>query len=255
MKFTHKPLDIMYITQPFAVDWTRNGLYRRIGLKGHNGLDLRSPNYTPFYAVFDGFIKDITNNQYAGWWVEINSLDNKWRAYYGHLIGNRIKVKKGDHVVSGQVLGLTDTSGRYAYGAHLHFGIKPLPYDSLNGFNGAVDPLPFMPTGFEKLPVDERYGRDKDQFAEWKFRFAPEAYVKKGDPIARAGHFIHRQLISRFKKPPLDGQMTNAILYGAWPYHMVFDDAYRPIWMFLKYEEFKAGKKPPIPVGVGGSKL
>lgn len=62
---------------------------------------------------------------------------------YGHLA--KSYVSKGERVLAGQRIGLTDNTGD-STGSHLHFEYRPAGWEKNtgNGYAGAVDPLPFM---------------------------------------------------------------------------------------------------------------
>ena len=50
-RFAHHPLVKLHLTQPFGVDYTDVGLYAKLGLKGHAGLDFSAVVGTPVYAT------------------------------------------------------------------------------------------------------------------------------------------------------------------------------------------------------------
>ena len=142
MKLT-KPLEVCYVTQPFGVDWTHNGLYEKLGMKGHNGIDYRARIGTPCFACFDGTINDVWEDEYGGKGVTIISECGKFEAVYFHLseFGN---VKGGMEVKAGQEIGKTGNTGKYCYGAHLHFGLKTIPKIYSNGYHGMRVIVRFM---------------------------------------------------------------------------------------------------------------
>lgn len=65
----------------------------------------------------------------------------QYKTYYAHL--SQVAVKTGQSVIAGQQIGLSGNTGNSS-GAHLHFGVKPLPFNNNNGYLGAVDPLPLI---------------------------------------------------------------------------------------------------------------
>lgn len=91
--------------------------------------------------VQDGYANNNKSTGMAtyGNMVEITH-NNGWKTRYAHLQMG-LKVKKGDKVKKGQVIGYMGNSGN-AYGAHLHFEV----WDK----NGRVDPEPYLD---KDLPV------------------------------------------------------------------------------------------------------
>lgn len=78
-------------------------------------------------------IADETKSLYSGNMVKLQHGSNAQSVYY-HLKSGSVKVKVGDVVEKGHVLGTSGKTG-YSTGIHLHFGIKigtswqnPLPY-------------------------------------------------------------------------------------------------------------------------------
>jgi hypothetical protein len=83
----------------------------------------------------------LTRETNAGNWIAIDLGKNRY-AFYGHLQPGSIRVKVGDKVSRGQVIGLLGNSGN-SVGPHLHFHIGN--QYSINGgdFNGN-EGLPFV---------------------------------------------------------------------------------------------------------------
>ena len=119
------PLDKIKITQyfgntPFA---TANPQVYPKG--GHNGIDLRASIGTPVKAAEDGIVKDIGDTDLGcpgasyGKWILIEHPNNL-STMYAHL--SLIKVKPGQGVARGQIIGYTGNTG-YCTGPHLHFGV------------------------------------------------------------------------------------------------------------------------------------
>ena len=91
----------------------------------------------------------------VGYYVDIRSkIDGKWyTARYGHMKEGSLKVKTGQKVEAGTILGIMGNTGASA-GRHLHFEIcegKVLRWD-LNG-KGYVSPIAFVEAvmAWEKL--------------------------------------------------------------------------------------------------------
>ncbi|NPA32671.1 MAG: M23 family metallopeptidase [Aquificae bacterium] len=92
---------------------------RKISESYHWGYDLASVKNAPVEAsndgkvVFTGFIGIYGNTVIVDHGYGLMSI-------YSHLA--EFKVKKGDLVKKGQVIGITDTTG-FAFGDHLHYGM------------------------------------------------------------------------------------------------------------------------------------
>lgn len=92
---------------------------------GHTGIDLAASPGTPVHAARQGVVLGTGNtdvtcpNASFGKWIFIKH-DDGLSTIYAHL--SVIKVTAGQQVVTGQVIGYSDTTG-YATGPHLHFGV------------------------------------------------------------------------------------------------------------------------------------
>ncbi len=145
------------IAQRFAIDWVR------IGNDGntHHGDPLDNKNYYAYgseaLAVADGIITEVKDgipanvpNSRAGPITLENvggnhvvlDIGNGNYAFYAHLQANSIRVKPGDKVRRGQVLGLVGNTGNSSE-PHLHFHIANA--DSPLGAEG----LPYAFPSFE----------------------------------------------------------------------------------------------------------
>ena len=86
----------------------------------HYGLDLAQPTGEPIYAAFDGVVRVSRLNRSYGNLVIIHH-ENGLETYYAHM--SKRLVHAGQHVRSGQQIGLCGNTGR-SYGSHLHFEIR-----------------------------------------------------------------------------------------------------------------------------------
>ena len=104
--------------------------------KEHEGIDIFAKKGTAVVAVCDGIIVSSGNTPRGGKVLWLQSFRHRWKAYYAHL--DQKKVKPGQFVKKGQVLGTVGNTGNAKYTpSHLHFGI----YKS---FGGAMNPLPYV---------------------------------------------------------------------------------------------------------------
>ena len=87
--------------------------------KMHKGVDFAAPTGTPIYAAGDGVVEK------AGWFSSYGKYirlrhNSKLKTAYAHM--SKLKVKPGQRVKQGQVIGLVGTTGR-STGAHLHYEV------------------------------------------------------------------------------------------------------------------------------------
>jgi len=118
------------ITSPFGTQRLFNGVFKSY----HSGTDFRAAVGTPIKATNDGVVVLAKNRFFAG-----NSiiLDHGQGIYTGYYHLSRFKVKVGDYVSQGEIIGLAGATGRVT-GSHLHFSVK------VNGVQ--VDPMHFIET-------------------------------------------------------------------------------------------------------------
>jgi murein DD-endopeptidase MepM/ murein hydrolase activator NlpD len=105
------------LTSPFGV---RRDPIRRRRKKHHKGIDLKADRGTPVRAAGPGIVLTARRSKGYGRLVIIDhGLGLETR--YAHL--QRIRVKKGEFVPRGSIIGNVGSSGR-ATGPHLHFEVR-----------------------------------------------------------------------------------------------------------------------------------
>lgn len=87
----------------------------------HNGIDFLATLNTPVYAPGSGIVEFADRQGGLGKTIIINHGFG-YKTYYGHL--NKYKVKKGQKVKRGDLIGLTGNSGSLSTGPHLHYEVK-----------------------------------------------------------------------------------------------------------------------------------
>lgn len=158
--------------------------YVAIGLKGHNGLDYNATEGSPILASHNGTVVYAGLDGSNGNLIVIKTdtmfdyLDGQsyFKTFYGHLQTGSFKVTAGTKVKCGQQIASAGNTGM-SFGAHLHFGFKPVRQgedewtwfnlEQNNGYNGAIDPTPYLPPVAEFQSIikfgDESYDVEKLQ--------------------------------------------------------------------------------------------
>ena len=116
------------------------GMYTKFGLCGHNGWDFGTPTGTELFSPHDG---KVTESRYDSSYGNYVKIENPTEAsVIGHM-KTLPKVKVGDIVSQGQLIGLSGNTGN-STGAHVHWGYIRNPRNKNNGFNGYTDQIYFM---------------------------------------------------------------------------------------------------------------
>jgi len=166
------------ITSPFG--WRIHPIEKT--KKHHNGDDIWGPNPKIYCEAWhDGTVVYAGTSKLknpdgsiggVGYYVDVRSkVDGKWyTARYGHMVEGSLKVKTGQKIEAGTVLGIMGNTGASA-GRHLHFEIvegKTHRWD-LNG-KGFVSPIAFVEAvmAFEKLKASAKELSPEDQVSTAK---------------------------------------------------------------------------------------
>lgn len=115
-------------TSAFGVKRVLNGEAK----SPHGGIDIGAPAGTPVRAPADAVVADVGHYYFCGKTLTLDMGQGLYSVYC-HL--SRIKVKPGDHVNQGQLVGKIGATGRTT-GPNLHWTVR------LNG--AAVDPHVFL---------------------------------------------------------------------------------------------------------------
>ena len=113
-------LQLSHFTYPTPVTSRPSSHFGPRRRRFHYGLDLAQPTGEPIYAAFDGVVRISKFNRSYGNLVIIHHA-NGLETYYAHM--SKRHVVAGQHVKSGEVIGLCGTTGR-SFGSHLHFEIR-----------------------------------------------------------------------------------------------------------------------------------
>lgn len=107
--------------------------------KFHKGIDLRAPRRTNVYATADGVVKYVQDKNQGTFGRVVHIYHNYgFESLYGHLRFTKVKI--GDVVKKGQLIGLSGNSGQ-STGPHLHYEIRHA--------GKILDPKPFMDWGMK----------------------------------------------------------------------------------------------------------
>lgn len=105
--------------------------------KSHRGIDLANNVGTPIYATADG---TVVSAKYGGWdasYGKMVAIYHGHGTYTNHAHLSKIKVRCGQKVKAGQVIGLMGSTG-HSTGSHLHYEIH------LGRKWNRVDPKPYI---------------------------------------------------------------------------------------------------------------
>ena len=159
-----EPLKEAVETQPFGADfktwkdgkevWFYKDLYN---LLGHPGIDYRCIPNTPVYSAHDGVVLYAGYDNTNGNLVQIWNEEKGFKTMYGH--NTSMKVKQGDVVKAGDLISLSGNTGA-GTGPHLHFGLKMTGFggnglNNNNGYNGAIDPKPYLKYNYLGISLEE----------------------------------------------------------------------------------------------------
>jgi len=100
----------------------------------HDGVDVSMPIGTELYATVNGKVRLATTDSYGGKYIQIQTSDGR-----GHwcLHLSEFKVKAGDMIQKGNLIGLSGNSG-HSTGPHTHFGLQ----SNATVWSSHIDPLP-----------------------------------------------------------------------------------------------------------------
>lgn len=156
--FTKQPLGIKQKIRKAGLASAKSatfGMVRNGGKRAHQGVDLAVDKGYRVYAVESGSVVGVNQHDDGSYGLTVTlkldcsskpELHGKF-AFYAHL--SSVRVKAGQQVAHGAILGLTGDTGNargmdsIPRGGHLHFELRTAQRVGL-GLTGRVDPLPFL---------------------------------------------------------------------------------------------------------------
>lgn len=136
------------IQWPFLVGVSMSSGYGPRWGRMHEGIDFTPGEGAPIQAIADGTVR-IATEQGGGYGVTVyidHVIDGQViTSHYSHMQYGSLKVKAGDTVKVGDIVGLTGNTG-HSFGAHLHFEII------VNG--KTIDPLPWLRANAGRYTLD-----------------------------------------------------------------------------------------------------
>ena len=126
------------IQWPFVVGVAMSSTYGMRNGRMHEGIDLVPGAGAPIQSIADGTVR-IATEAGGNYGVTVyidHEIDGQIiTSHYSHMQYGSLRVKTGDKVKVGDIVGKVGNTGR-SYGAHLHFELI------LNG--AKIDPLPWL---------------------------------------------------------------------------------------------------------------
>ena len=144
----------------------------------HHGTDFGARRGTPLLAVNAGVISYAGDMGTYGKVVKIRHIDG-YESLYAHQ--SRIRVKRGEHVKKGQVIGYVGSTGR-STGPHLHFGLKK--------HGSWVDPMTVLRKKALSLTTVKKFMK-YENVVSTKYRMIQIKNVKKNKE--KLLQYIHKQ--------------------------------------------------------------
>ena len=101
------------------------------------------PEGTDILAVDSGVVIEVYNDT-DGYGKYVKIMHMWGESLYAHLSEQLVSVN--DTVSGGQLIGKSGNTGN-STGPHLHFAMRLNPYSRSDGWDGFIDPSPYLPIG------------------------------------------------------------------------------------------------------------
>ena len=145
------------VTSPFG--WRTHPITRKRSL--HSGVDFAKSGYHEIKASASGkVIRSYTSSSYGETIILRHTINGQtWETLYAHMRSGSRKVREGQSVKQGQVIGVMGNTGN-STGQHLHFELHKGTWN-INKSN-AVNPLSYLGKNLSpkksNLTVDGKWG-------------------------------------------------------------------------------------------------
>jgi len=126
--------------------------FRTPSRPNHHGVDFAEKGYHEIFAVADGEVsRSYRSDSYGEVVFIVHNIDGQvWESVYAHLRTGSRKVKAGDKVKQGQVIGVMGNTG-HSTGQHLHFELHKGRWNMQK--SNAVNPLDYLGKTFSTNEV------------------------------------------------------------------------------------------------------
>jgi murein DD-endopeptidase MepM/ murein hydrolase activator NlpD len=176
----------------------------RSAVRYHYGIDLKLATGDPVTCAFEGTVRIARRSSTFGNVVMVRHK-NGLETIYAHL--SAINVKIGQHVESGEILGLGGNTG-HSFGSHLHYEVryKGMPNNPNSIISFAEGKLMSDSIGIDKSNFNYLVEfRNKAKFSHQHGKHGRYYVVKKGDTLSKIAQRKHISLkklckINRIKK-------------------------------------------------------
>lgn len=140
-RLKNKPCKWKRISQPYKKN-------------SHKGIDLANVTGTPIYATADGTVVAASKGAWHWSYGNMVAIYHGNGVYTNHAHLSKIKVRVGQKVKAGQLIGLMGSTGR-STGSHLHFEIH------LGRKWNRVNPKPYLDAAGKKKKSKPTYEKGK----------------------------------------------------------------------------------------------
>jgi hypothetical protein len=229
------PLEQIRVTQPWGMNYVN--FYKKMGLKGHNGIDFSAKTGTDCHASHNGEVTWAGEDGGGGISVTLTDKVNHFKTIYYHLLD--VTCKKGDIKKAGDIIGHCDNTGKYTTGSHLHFGMKMLDKDNFNtinynnGYKGAINPSRYFVMAYNGFKIGAK-DYDKSRCYQRYYRTAKRNLANEMK--------VALYMAYRLKRLP-NNEEINAAVWGGWDMEAIENPALYAVWSQLKKTEFQKGKR------------
>lgn len=188
--------------------------YQQLGLKGHNGIDIGCPSgstvIAPCKLEITQVVMDVQDPNGYGTVVRgmtepflYNSRTYRLEMVFGHL--QSYSVTLGQIVERGQHIAISDNTGKYTTGAHLHWGVRLVKkmsdggwqaQDLNNGYTGYFDQTPLIDYKAAFPDLDNKIVYSGNQNGAMHYLFTDGRFYWVPDEMAFAiGGFLFTEAV------------------------------------------------------------
>ena len=135
-------MDCLFI---YPTDVTRlTSGFRTSARPNHHGVDFAEPGTHEIYAAADGTVsRSYVSSSYGETIFIVHVIDGQtWETVYAHMRQGSRRVKEGDRVRQGQVIGIMGNTGD-STGQHLHFELHRGQWNGSK--SNAINPVGIVP--------------------------------------------------------------------------------------------------------------